>query len=308
MHNCFNFIKILCAIKKKRSWECGVIIFVSLVAIGTLVATQILPQDPRIIFFDVGQGDAILIETAHHQTILVDGGPSESILSQLGHALGPFRRNTDIVVLTHPHHDHLAGLNAVLRRYRVDTIVDTALAYSAGEYRTFHQQLEGRAPEKILSVVAGDRIAIDGVELKVLWPLKSLQGQAPPPEGLEGSGGVNDASVVLEMTTQGHRVLLTGDVSSEVEKELLARKSIQHVDILKVGHHGSRFSTSQGLVDAARPSIAVISVGVKNDYNHPAQSVIARLEKSGAHVYQTRNNGTVQVIFRPNSVSMKTDR
>ena len=131
----------------------------------------------------------------------------------------------------------------------------------------------------------------------MLGPLRPLAGIPTPAEQAEGSGGANDTSVVLDGWIGNSRVLLSGDISSAVEEQLQASGQLAVVDFLKVGHHGSRFSTGEQWVETLKPKVAVISFGRRNSFNHPAQSVIHRLEEHGAKVLQTGIHGTIRARF-----------
>jgi competence protein ComEC len=245
----------------------------------------------HITALDIGQGDAILVEAPSGATMLVDGGPDpELTLRRIGANLPFFVRHIDLLVLTHPHQDHVAGLVDVLDRFSVGAILQAGIAY---ENPSFERLLTdaNKAATPVVIARAGQRIALDGTTtLTVLYP-SAAEAAAPLPEG-----DINNGSVVLLLSHGGFAALLTGDAEAPVEAALLARRSIPVVDLLKVGHHGSRSSTTLGLLDAARPSVAVISAGAGNEYGHPAPETLAALAAhQGMAVFRTDLDGDIEL-------------
>lgn len=275
--------------------------------VGVLLCVWfLLPRPATLTMIDVGQGDALLLRTRHGQTIVIDAGNNPGYLGKLGQLLGPWDRTIDLLVLTHPHEDHVSGFVDLARRWKVGAVLWTGVEYPAPAYQAFQSWVRSLQPEQLLVANAGQRIDIDGGWIEVVWPIESLQGKVAATDGAEGSGGVNDTSIVLEIHIDGHSMMLSGDVSSVVERTIVSRTVVKPVDIIKVGHHGSRYSTSEQWVEVLKPSIALISVGAKNEFNHPAQSVIGRLREMGTQVYQTSLDGTVSVEFRSDGLMVKT--
>lgn len=232
---------------------------------------------------DVGQGDALLIQTPSGFQALIDGGPDGAVLRELGRVLGPGDRSIDLVVLTHPQADHVAGLVKTLQRYRVGSVVFGPGRSSAGAAQAWLQAMRAEGAD-VRRLTAPATIALGDAQLEVLWP--------PP-----GAGGenLNRASLVLRLRYEGVTMLLTGDIEAETEGDLVASKLDLRADVLKVAHHGSRTSTTQPWLDAVRPDVAVISVGEGNRFGHPAPEVVERLEASGARVYRTDANGRITI-------------
>lgn len=261
-------------------------------------AARLAFPDPRlsVTVFDVGQGDAILVQCGRRQ-LLVDGGPDAMVLSNLGRAMPFFDRDIDAVVLTHPHADHFIGLVSVLSRYRVRRLLVSRMEGEAPEFAAFERAASraGLAPVRLR---AGDAIAIgDCGAADVLWPEDDLTAAAKDP---------NAASVVLRLRPAapagpGGAVLLMGDATADVERRLLARGADVRADVLKVGHHGSRFSTTPEFLQAVRPKAAAVSVG-KNSYGHPAWVTLRRLESAGAAVFRTDRGGDIRFVFTPGGV------
>ncbi len=239
----------------------------------------------RVTFFDVGQGDSILIQTPSHQTILIDGGPDRSILGKLGRALPFYQRDIDLMILTHPHADHLIGLNQVLQRYTVHRVVYTDVTYPAPEYTEWPRLIEG---SEVTIAYAGQQFTFGDVTLDVLFPLSSLAG--------ESFDDVNDSSVVTRLVYQDHSFLFMGDAPVSVEEGLMAESPITlDSDYLKVGHHGSRYSSSADFLAVVSPDYAIIQSGEGNPFDHPHEITLRKLEAVGAEVLRNDHMGDIQV-------------
>lgn len=250
----------------------------------------------HVTFLDVGEGDAIFIQTPSGRQVLVDGGPGEmALLSQLGRRMPFWDRTLDVVVLTHPESDHLTGLLAVLERYRVDTIVFREMASNAAAYDRW-LELVGREEAAVYSGEAGLRLTLDeGVEMAVLWPGAELTG-----------GNANDNSIVTRLTYGQMSVLLMGDAGAEVERQLMAGGAPLRSTVLKVAHHGSCDATTVGFLEAVSPQVAVLSVGADNRFGHPCAGVLERLKD--VPVYRTDRHGAVEIISDGVQVWVKTGR
>ena len=258
----------------------------------------------HLVTLDVGQGDAILIETPSGKTILVDGGPHPDLtLRRLADELPLQAWTLDVVILTHPHEDHVAGLVEVLRRYAVGTVLEAGRHYDSATYPRFLAEVAADGAD-LVRARAGQRLEIgDGVTFEVLYP-SAADAAAPLPEG-----DVNNASVVGVLRFGAFSALLTGDAELPVERLLIGRDALQPVTVLKVGHHGSHSSTSPALLAAVQPAIATISTGVDNEYGHPAPETLQALAgQPGVTVYRTDQHGTVDVVTDGRTVSVETDR
>ena len=239
----------------------------------------------RVTVLDVGQGDAILIETPAGHRVLVDGGPSGARLSQaLGRVLPASERRIDLIVLTHAQDDHVTGFIQLLQRYDVGAALTGPTEGSTGAYQAWLQELElGHVP--VMVVTAGQVIDFGGgVTAEVL---------GPPPGSLTGTrDDVNNNSVVLRVLHGSVSFLLTGDLAAEGEMALLDSGAPLRSTVLKVGHHGSDGSTTSAFVEAVAPGIAVISTGDENTFGHPSPST--RLRLSGIPLLRTDLNGDVR--------------
>ncbi len=271
-----------------------------------LLAVLVLP-DRRFTatVFDVGQGDAILLQCGNRQ-LLVDGGPDDTVLSRLGQAMPFFDRTIEAVVLTHPHADHYFGLIGVFGRYRVLHFYTSGGASDTPEYRALLAAV--RASGAQTSVVHdGDSIDVSGCgRADVLWPNRRF------PEVI--TKDANTESVVLRVTAEKASsaraaILLMGDATAAVEKALLSSGVPLAADVLKVGHHGSRTSSSPEFLRAVRPQEAIMSLGAKNKFGHPAPVTLLRLRAVGAKAYRTDKDGSVRVVVGKDEAHVeKTDK
>ena len=241
----------------------------------------------RVVVLDVGQGDGILVESGRGGRMVVDGGPDPSrLLIALDERLPPWDRRIDILVLTHPHEDHVAGLALLLSRYRVGRVYEPGMIGPGPGYRAWAGIFAaGGPPHGRLST--GDRLTLDQIRFRVLWPDPNRVPERPP----DGGTSINNVSIVLLGEFDQHRFLLAGDIEEGVDPELLAR-GIPQVDLLKVAHHGSRTASTRPFLEAVRPRIAVASAGAGNSYGHPAPSTIERLHELAGRTYRTDTDGS----------------
>ena len=241
----------------------------------------------HVVFLDVGQGDAIFIQTPSGRQVLVDGGPSEPVLlSQLGRQMPFWDRTLDVMVLTHPDSDHITGLVPVLERYQVDAVIFREMEHESEVYE-YWLQLLGAEGATVYQGEAGLRLALDeGLEMVVLHPGAELVS------GTEAN--TNNNSVVTRLTYGQVSVLLPGDIEAEVEQQLVAEGAPLGSTVLKAAHHGSCSSTTQKFLEAVDPEVVVISVGAENRFGHPCAEVVERLD--GFPVYRTDEDGVVEVI------------
>jgi competence protein ComEC len=266
-------------------------------AVVTLLGALALAGQPdgrlHLTALDIGQGDAILVEAPSGATMLVDGGPDpERTLRRLGASLPFFDRTIDLLVLSHPHQDHVAGLVDVHDRYRVGAMLHADIPFANPAAERLRADAVARGTE-VLVARAGMRIALDATTtIEVLYPTAE-DARAPLPEG-----DINNGSVVLVVRHGGFTALLTGDAEAPVERALVSRGILPRVDLLKVGHHGSTSSTTAELLDATRPSIAVISAGVDNEYGHPAPETLEALGAARPFIVvaRTDRDGDVEVV------------
>jgi competence protein ComEC len=272
------------------------------VAVAGAVAIMRPAGVARVTVLDVGQGDAILVEGSRGGRLLVDGGPDpDRLLVELDRRLPPWDRRLDMVVLSHPHEDHVAGLALLLDRYRVGRVLEPGMRGPGPGYAAWLDRVGEPGRTARASIAAGDRLSVDEIGLRVLWPIRGQVPAEPPDTGT----GINNVSVVLLGTVGDRRFLLAGDVEEEVDPTLLADR-LPQVDLLKVAHHGSRTATTEGFVAAVRPRVAIASAGAGNPYGHPARATLDRLALAGARVFRTDRDGSVTVAFGGSGMSVTT--
>lgn len=256
----------------------------------------------RITVLDVGQADGIVIRTPRGHALLVDAGgrlergsatPDDSTAERVGERIViPYLLRggihaLDAIVLTHPHGDHAGGVAPTMRELRVAEFADGGQTYGGGAYRdALHTALAKHIP--IVYPRAGDVWKTDdGVTMTFVGPsLPFIHG---------GTNDVNDNSIAFVLQYRHFRMLLTGDAGTAAEERFLREGIDLHVDVLKVGHHGSAYGSSPAFLSAVHPRYAIVSVGRHNLFGHPAPSTIARLHAIGATVYRTDQNGGVTV-------------
>jgi competence protein ComEC len=266
-------------------------------AVALMVAGAVVASRPagvaRVTVLDVGQGDAILVEGSRGGRLLIDGGPDPGrLLVVLDQRIPPWDRRIDGVILTHPHEDHVAGLARLLDRYQVRRVFEPGMRGPGPGYAAWLSRLAVTGAPIRLGLAAGDRLAVDDIDLRVLWPIRGHVPLKPS----DGGTGINNVSVVLLGAVGDYRFLLAGDVEQAIDQSLLA-DHLPRLDFLKVAHHGSKTATTQAFVDAIRPRIAVASAGTGNPYGHPARSTLERLAAAGARVFRTDVDGSVAVTF-----------
>ncbi|HXV26997.1 MAG TPA: ComEC/Rec2 family competence protein [Candidatus Paceibacterota bacterium] len=234
---------------------------------------------------DVGQGDAILIIAPNGNQVLVDGGPDSSVLAKLGAYLPEWDRDIELVVASHKHSDHISGLIAVLERYRAVHILQGYESYDSPAFRAWSNAVRDEGAQ-LTEAVAGTVVDVgSGVILTVLHPFASLKGTV--------TKDANNDSVVLLVEYGETSFLLTGDIEEEVEFALVSRGLPLDADILKVGHQGSKTSSTPAFLQAVSPELAVISVGARNSYGHPHGVVLSRLEVMKIPYFRTDLSGDV---------------
>jgi beta-lactamase superfamily II metal-dependent hydrolase len=230
-------------------------------------------------FLDVGQGDSIYIRTTEKQDILIDGGPDERVIGELGRAMPFLDDEIDAVILTHPHADHVVGLVEVLKRYKVGAVYYTGASHTSSVFFEFLNLIKQKEiPFHITK--AGDQIPLLGAEmLKILWPQKSLAN--------EKNVDLNDGSIVSQLIFGKTSFLFMGDAGEKVEAELLSNVKLLKSDLIKIGHHGSKTASSEKFLKVVAPEYAVILCGKNNDFGFPAPRILKRLLRLGVQVFRT---------------------
>ena len=251
----------------------------------------------EIYFLSVGQGDSQLIELPSGAKILMDGGPDKEVSFELGKILAWSDRYIDLIILTHAEQDHFGGLSDVISRYRIGAFI-----WNGGEgHDDSWQELRSVLLERGIPIVQlgkGERIAQGESRINILAPNRQLS--ASPSE--------NENSLVVKLESSGVDILFTGDIGTATEARLIAEeKERLDTDVLKVAHHGSRYSSGADFLMATTPAVAMIEVG-KNNYGHPHPAVLQRLGAVGASVYRTDKDGTVHLVARDGLLGIGVER
>lgn len=246
---------------------------------------SLLSKQAEVVFLNVGQGDAILIIDGSHQ-ILIDGGRSgRELLARIGRHVPFWDRQIELVIATHPDADHIGGLPALLRTYRVLQIMTTGAESETETSRLFQEAIRQRTGGPPLEVFRGTEIQLpSGGVLRIEYPLAPIDGVVP-------DGDTNEGSIVARLTYGETSFLFTGDLP----REEMALVDEAPVTVLKVAHHGSKHSSSATFLNQIRPKEAVVSVG-ENSYGHPDPGVLGRLEALGAIIRRTDQVG--DVVYR----------
>ena len=255
------------------------------------------PDDKlHVTFLDVGQGDAIFVETPDGAQILIDGGPAGStLLAELGRQMPFWDRTLDLVVLTHPDEDHLTGLIPALERYKVGAVVQWDPSAETDLIDAWGMALDAEGAVLIRGEIGTHMELSDDVTLDILHP---------GPDTVEAKA--NNRSVTMRLTYHDVAFLLPGDIEAVVERKLVRSGTYLRSTVLKVPHHGSKTSSCRDFLQAVDPQVAVISVGQDNDFGHPSDDVLERLE--GALVYRTDENGTVTITSDGHRLWIETER
>lgn len=246
-----------------------------------------------MVFFDVGQGEAIFIETPENIQILIDGGPSKKILEKLSGEMPFWDRSLDLVVLTHPERDHLEGILYVLDRYKVENILWTGVQRPTATFGKWQEKLK-KEEAKIILARRGQRIKAGELLIDIFYPVENLSDKLFEKES-------NDTSVVARLSFGENTFLLTGDIGERAEKEILTYETRLISNVLKVAHHGSKTSSSRGFLARVNPQISVISCGKNNPYGHPHEGVLSRLLEF-ATILRTDMHGDVKIISDGNNL------
>jgi competence protein ComEC len=246
------------------------------------------PTPFTVTFFDVGEGESALVQTPSGQNILIDGGPSAAVLQKLGGALPWTKRNIDLIILSHPHADHITGVIKVLERYKVRQVLTTDVLHTTPEYIAFLKLIKDK---KIPLAIArtGQNIKLaSGVSVDILWPPISYAGQQVD--------DLNSTSIVNKINFGETSVLFTGDTPIVNEQALITTSTNLRSQILKVAHQGSRTSSSEEFLRAVAPEFAVISVGKDNRFGHPHQEVLERLKNLSIKIFRTDIDGDISFV------------
>lgn len=265
-------MKILITILKfiLKNW-----IVILFILIATFMQYRGHSGDPVVVFLDVGQGDAILIQEDSFQ-VLVDGGPDDTVLYELAKYMPAYDRNIEIVVLTHAHDDHLKGLLMVLENYNVNSIWYSPSCTDNPSYRFLLEKYT----QKLAKIDTSTKLKYEDITISVMYPVEAKCEE-----------NINNESVILDVKVGQKRILLTGDAEKEVEERISG--DIGDIDILKAGHHCSRTASSEMFLKSIVPEIAICSAGEGNKFGHPHNETLEMFKKLNVQYLITYEQGSI---------------
>lgn len=240
----------------------------------------ILPS--KVVFLDVGQGDSTLVVTRNKKYILIDGGPNYDADMYISSNFGFNNCRLDLIILTHPHADHLVGLNRVLKHCKVDLVAYNKVMYPSNIFGDFKELANLYT---VSDLHRGDSLSVDSMYLQILWPPKDYF-----------SKDINNLSIVAKMKSDDKTILLTGDIDKDVFSNVTS-SNLAHVDILKVPHHGSKYSINQQVLLNTKFVNCVISAGMKNRFRHPHAEAVNMLTEHGCKIRSTYEKGSIEFLL-----------
>lgn len=265
-------------------------IFLALLILIILVWSTVLSvknNNLSVIFCDVGQGDAILIQHKSTQ-ILIDGGANSRVLECLSRYMPFWDRKIDLVILTHPQEDHYGGLVDVFESYIVENFAESDLNSNNIGYKELEENVKNNN-SNLITAKKGLNFKIGEIYIKTLHPSPVISTE------VEKSVDPNDYSVINEITYGEFKILLTGDIGPKVLEDILAKTVFSNVDVLKVPHHGSKNGLTAELLKKTKPEVAVISAGSKNRFGHPHKEVLEMLDNFKINILRTDLEGDIVI-------------
>jgi len=242
----------------------------------------------KVAFLDIGQGDAIYIEAPNGNQIMFDGGPGKGTIGKLREVMPPLDTSIDMLVVTNPDKDHMGGFVDILKNFNVQAVVEPGTDKTTQIYKSLEGGMKKAGVQKILARRGMD-IVLDkknGVKIKLLFPDRDVN-----------NWDTNDGSIIARLEYGNQSIMLQGDASSMTENILIQEKNVLPVTILKLGHHGSRTSSSITYLQAVQPQHAIISAGINNSYGHPHKEVLDRLASLKIQYLGTYQKGTIELLM-----------
>ena len=263
-------------------------LLIILLLMAAVVWLAIRDSQLKVYFFDVGQGDAVLIRTPSRQNVIIDGGPDNVLAAKLGQALPFYDRTVDLMILTHPHDDHLVGLIQVLEKYQVKQILYTGALQPTDNYLKWLQVIKDKGLNLKIAR-AGQNFVFGQAELNIIYPVDDLTNQQME--------NLNNSSIVSRLAYGQISFLFMGDLEQAGEEEILGLSGVSlNSQVIKIGHHGSETSSGEEFLRAVSPDYAVISVGRDNKFGHPSRRIIKRLQRLGTEILRTDELGDVVFV------------
>jgi competence protein ComEC len=263
-----------------------------------------------VYFFDVGQGDAALIVSPTGKTVLIDGGPPEAGEHLASRVRQLVSAPLDLVILTHPHLDHLGSLKDAIQAVGAKRYMDPGFDHPSAAYRNLLEfvgkevgqvmtpQPNPQAPDTLLTIGLGE-----SVTLTIHWPRHPRE-----PFLQKSRSDANSNSIVARLTYGKTAFLFTGDAEADTEETLLRKRTDYTSTVLKVAHHGGKYSSTQPFLDAVKPRAAVISSRTGNEYGHPTPEALERLTAAGARIFRTDQGGEIKAVSNGTTVTLQAER
>lgn len=249
---------------------CGLVICL---IITVYLISQFPENNLLVSFLDIGQGDAIYIRTPDDYQIIIDGGPDTTILEEISEVMPLYNRTIDLVVLSHPHADHVNGLVEILKRYDVKRVMMTGTPYRNSYYIKLLELINEKDIQVVIANSENDLKLGSYLFIDVIWPEKVVAGKE--------FDNINNASPILRLLFGDSKILVSGDAEIEEEQQLLMSAFDIRADLFKAGHHGSRTSSSLSVLKTVKPNDVVIQSGRQNNYGHPHEETLKNLSDLG---------------------------
>ncbi|MHC9161502.1 ComEC/Rec2 family competence protein [Exiguobacterium profundum] len=249
----------------------------------------------KVHYIDIGQGDAIYIKMPSGEDVIIDGGNKGKGDAIVAYLKKQKVDDIEVLISTHPDADHIGGLDEILDAYRVENVYAPKVKHTTQAYKDFLQAVK-REGKTIKTAQMGVSLPIKGVSAKFVGPVKSYS-----------NSDLNNWSAVLHVTYKKNTFLFTGDAEHVSEKDMMAKKQTLRAEVLKVGHHGAKTSTSSTFLNVVKPKYAILSVG-KNSYGHPTSEVVTNLKRVKATTLRTDKNGTIIITGNGSSYTVKKSK
>lgn len=253
-------------------------------------------QELLVSFINCSQADAIFLKTPYGQQIIIDFGSNQG-LKDLNKRIPWWDKTIDLMIITHPHDDHIAGMKSIIERYEVKNIMYTGIISDSPIYLDLLNTVEERnipllIPKPQQKISFGDSCNLD-----IIYPIKSLANKE--------ISNLNNSSIVSRLDCAGTSFLFVGDAEIEEENEILQTKVKLQSDILKVGHHGSITSSQLDFLNQVQAKIAIIMVGQNNSFNHPSLRTIEKLKRLNYQIFRTDLDGTIDIKINEHGLDIK---
>lgn len=289
---------VMCSVRAQHDKYNNVIILGGSAVVSDTVANKIVSgkEDLKVSFIDVGQADSILIQTPGGKNMLIDAGNNDDGSKVVSYLQNMGITQLDIIAGTHPHEDHIGGLDTIINMFKIGKIYMPKVTSTTQTFKNVITAINNKGMT-ITTPIPGTTVDLDpDVNLEILAP----------------NGGsyedLNNYSIVFKLTYGSKSFLFTGDAEGISENEMLSKGYNLKADVLKVGHHGSNSSTTNEFLSAVSPRYAVISVGKDNSYGHPAQTTLDKLKNAGVNVYRTDISGNIVAICDGTNITFSTQK